>query len=155
MTNPARVAPDAAAQSAAEAIALELAARDLYDAAIAAGAADPLWGALREQHESYAQRLAGLIGTQASGADADLVGQLGATFGVADPAAAAFELENTLAAGHVTRLGEVGDTDIVSALASIITAESRHAVVAGRLAGENDPDALFVNPLTPSIEAGA
>jgi hypothetical protein len=154
MTNPARVAPDADAQSAAEAIAIELAARDLYYAAIAAGAADPLWGALREQHESYAQRLAGLIGAPANGADADLFGELEGAFGVADPAAAAVELENTLVAGHVTRLGELTGTDIVSALASIVASESRHAVVAGRLAGETDPEVLFVNPLT-SIEASA
>jgi Asp/Glu/hydantoin racemase len=155
MTNPVRVAPDADAQSAAEAIAIELAARDLYDAAIAAGASDPLWEALREQHESYAQRLAGLIGATAAGADADMFGELEGTFGVADPAAAAVELENTLVAGHVARLGEVSGTELVSALASIVAAESRHAVVTGRLAGETDPEFLFVNPLTPSIEAGA
>jgi hypothetical protein len=155
MTNPVRVAPDADAQSAAEAIAIELAARDLYDAAIAAGAADPLWGALREQHESYAQRLAGLVGASATGADADLFGELASTFGVADPATAATELENTLVAGHIARLADVSGTDIVSALASIIASESRHAVVAARLAGQTDPEALFVNPLTPSTEASA
>lgn len=39
---------------AAFAISLELAARDLYDAAIAADSTGDLWGVLREQHEAYA-----------------------------------------------------------------------------------------------------
>lgn len=158
MTNPAQaVTPDADAQSAATAIGLELAARDLYDMALAAGATDPVWGALREQHESYAQRLAGIVGLSANTADADLVGELEAAFAVADPSEAAIELENALAAGNTTLLTEVsGDTstgaELATAFASIVIAEARQATVLALLAGETDPEVLYVNPTT---EAGS
>lgn len=154
MTQPAQAVPlDADAQSAADAVALELAARDLYDAAIAAGADDPLWGTLREQHESYAQRLAGIVGISASNdsADAELTSSLGEGFAAADPSEAAIELENTLAAGHTTRLSEVTGEALATALASIITAEARQATVVALLSGVTDIDALYVNP----SEAGA
>ena len=44
---------------------LELTARDLYDAAIAAGATGAIWEAMSEQHEAYAQSIAGLTGLSA------------------------------------------------------------------------------------------
>lgn len=147
MTHPAQAADqDADAQSAAEAIALELAARDLYDMALDAGANDPLWAALREQHESYAQRLAGIVGQSANAADSDMVADLKADFAVADPSAAAIELENTLAAGHTTRLSEVTGEAMAAALASIVTAESRQATVVALLSGVTDAAALYENP---------
>ena len=153
MTHPAQaVAPDADAQSATEAIALELAARDLYDMALGAGADDPLWAALREQHESYAQRLAGIVGQSASAADTDLVASHEADFATSDPSTVAIELENTLAAGHPTRLGEVTGEALAAALASIVTAESRQATVIALLSGVTDAAALYENP---SSEADA
>src|SRR5690606_32499767 len=102
MTYPAQAeSPDSDAQLAAEAIGFELAAADLYDAAVSAGA-DDLWATLREQHESFAERLSGLIGTAARGASADFAAGFQAGFDAADPAVAA-ELENTLAAQYVAR----------------------------------------------------
>lgn len=152
MTHPAQaVTPDADAQSVAEAIALELAARDLYDVAIGAGADDPIWQALREQHESYAQRLAGVVGLSADTADADLVDRLGGGFAGSAPAESAAALENELAAGHTERLPAVTGGELASAIASIITAEARQATVLAVWAGETDPDVLFVNPTS---EAG-
>jgi hypothetical protein len=158
MTHPAQaVAPDTDAPSAATAIGRELAARDLYDMAIAAGAGDAIWGALREQHESYAQRLAGIAGVSANTADADMVGELEAGFGAADPSAAAIELENALAAEHTALLSGIAgatpsEIEMASALASIVTAEARQATVLALIAGESDPEVLYVNPTS---EAGA
>ena len=152
MTHPAQaVTPDADAQSVAEAIALELAARDLYDAAIESGADDPIWHALREQHESYAQRLAGIVGQSASTADTDLFDELRGTFAASDPSEAAAALENSLAAGHTERLAAVTSGDLSGAIASIITAEARQATVLALLAGETDPTVLYANPTS---EAG-
>ncbi|MDW3213437.1 MAG: ferritin-like domain-containing protein [Ilumatobacteraceae bacterium] len=129
------------------AIALELAARDLYDSAIAAGADDEIWTAMREQHESYAQRLAGITGISATTRDQESFDQLGDGFATSDPAAAAFDLENTLAATHLELLGQVADVDIAKAMASFVAIESRHATVLATLSGQADDfDALFVNP---------
>lgn len=158
MTHPAQaVAPDADAQSAATAIGLELAARDLYKKAIDAGASDEIWDALRKQHEAYAQRLAGAIGESADTADADLVAELESAFAVSDPSEPAIQLENTLAAGHTTRLSELAggtplSAELASTYAAIVTAEARQATVLALLAGETDPEVLYVNPTS---EAGA
>lgn len=155
MTTPAQAdSPDA--RLAGEAIAVELAARDLYEAAIAAGASGDVWAALRDQHQSFGQRLAGLIGVSANTVDADLVDELTSQFAVADPAEAAAELENRLAAEHAERLAEVSNAQVVTALASIVASESRHAVVAAQQAGITDPDQLYVNPNSPTTaEANA
>ncbi|HWL44137.1 MAG TPA: hypothetical protein VNQ73_14445 [Ilumatobacter sp.] len=158
MTTPAQaVTPDSDAQSAAEAVALELAARDLYDTAIEAGADAPIWATLREQHESYAQRLAGIVGVSANTPDADLLAGLSESFAVTNPGEAAVELENSLVAGHTGRLAAIaggtstGDA-LASAFASIVTAEARQATVVALLSGVTDAAALYVNP---SSEAGA
>ena len=129
------------------AIALELAARDLYDAAIAAGAGADVWTAMREQHESYAQRLAGITGISATISDQATIDQLADGFGSSDPAAAAFDLENDIAATHLELLGQVDDLGIAMAMASFVAMESRHATVLATLSGQGDDfDALFVNP---------
>jgi hypothetical protein len=133
--------------TAESAIALELAARDLYDTAIAAGADGDIWTALREQHESYAQRLAGIVGVPAETRDDAMFDQLGIGFDTSDPAAAAFDLENDIAATHIGLLGQVDDLGIAEAMASFVSMQSRHATVLATLAGRSDDfDALFVNP---------
>ena len=133
--------------TADSAIALELAARDLYDSAIAAGADDDVWAAMREQHESYAQRLAGITGISATLPDQATFDQLSGDFATTNPAAVAFDLENTLAATHVGLMGQVEDLGIANAMASFVAMESRHATVLATLSGQGDDfDALFVNP---------
>lgn len=133
--------------TADSAIALELAARDLYDSAIAAGADDDVWAAMREQHESYAQRLAGITGISATLRDQATFDQLSGDFATGDPAAIALDLENTLAATHLQLLGQVEDLGIANAMASFVAMESRHATVLAALSGQGDDfDALFVNP---------
>jgi hypothetical protein len=146
---------DSDVATATFAISLELAARDLYDAAIAAGATDTLWTVMREQHEAYAQRLAGITGVPASGRNDEVYDELAAAFDTDRPASAAFELENVAAATHTELVGAVDDVDIAAALASFVSIESRHATVLASLTGNGDDfDALFLNAataLTPGV----
>jgi hypothetical protein len=132
---------------AGSAIALELAARDLYDSAIGAGADEEIWTAMREQHEAYAQLLAGIAGISLLSRDEATFAELGDGFATSDPAAAAFDLENVVAATHLELLGQVVDIGIATAMASFVAIESRHATVLATLSGQTDDfDALFVNP---------
>lgn len=130
------------------AIALELTARDLYDAAIDAGASDDLWQVMREQHEAYATQLAGLSGISANARDDATYDALEADFAGGDPSSAAFGLENTAAATHTELLGQVADPRIASAMASFAAIESRHATVLAQLSGQDDLDSLFLNSAT-------
>ena len=136
------------------AISLELTARDLYDAAIAAGAEGQVWDVMREQHESYAQRLAGIAGVSSDTRDDEVFDALVGGFQGAT-SAAAFELENVAAATHTELLGVVTDENAAKAMAAIIAIESRHATVLAGLAGLGDDlDALFLNAATAlSLEA--
>lgn len=135
---------------AGSAIALELAARDLYDSAIAAGADDEIWTAMREQHEAYAQLLAGISGISTMSRDDATFDELGGGFDTGDPAAAGLDLENVVAATHLELLGQVDDADLAGAMASFVAIESRHATVLATISGQGDDfDALFVNPATP------
>ncbi len=127
------------------AIAYELAARDLYDAAIAAGSSDELWHVLREQHESYAQRVSGLVGKPARVSSTALFDSLSGAFSASEPVAAAMELENTLAATHTEWLAIVTSPNMAIAMASIAALESRHAAVLGIRSGITGGDELFVN----------
>lgn len=136
------------------AIGLELTARDLYDTAIAAGADDEIWALMREQHESYAQRLAGITGISADQRNDAVFDALAEAFDTGDPSAAAFELENIAAATHVDLLELVDDADIAAAMASIVSMESRHATVLALLDGNDDLDALFLNTATALAPEG-
>lgn len=136
---------------AAFAIALELTARDLYDAAIAAGSSDEVWGVMREQHESYATRIAGLAGLSANTRNEEIYAELEDGFSTSDPTAAAQELENTAAATHIALLGQIETVTFAEIAAAIGAMESRHSTVLGLIAGESG-DTLFVNPATP-VEA--
>ena len=131
------------------AISLEITARDLYDASIAAGADDQVWSVMREQHESYAQRLSGIAGIPADARSDSVYDALEADFANSDPADAAFDLENVAAATHVELLADVDDSEVVAAIASIAAMESRHATVFADMSGRGgDLDALFLNTAT-------
>ncbi len=127
------------------AIGYELAARDLYDAAIAAGASDELWYVMREQHESYAQRVSGIVGVSANRPDVALFESLSGQFADSGPVEVARNLENTLSATHTAWLAVAVDLDIASAMASIAAMEARHAAVLGLQAGMALDDELFTN----------
>ncbi|NNE12924.1 MAG: hypothetical protein HKN41_11855 [Ilumatobacter sp.] len=138
------------------AIGLELTARDLYDAAIAGGADEPLWRLMREQHEGYAHRLAGITGLSAAERDDATFEALRGGFEASDPTDAALDLENTAAATHTSLVGEVTDAEIAAAMASFVTMESRHAAVLTLRAGRGDDfDALFLNSATPLSPEGS
>lgn len=152
MTSPAQAdTTDSDASLASEAIGLELAAAALYDAAVQAGADGPLWSTFREQHESFAERLAGIVGQRTEGRDSDFAASFESGFRSADPAAAA-ELENTLAAFYADRLGAASDSvrgrSLAGAMASILASASRQAVLMSGLAGVTDLEALYVNPIS-------
>ncbi len=104
---------------------------------------------MREQHEAYAQRLAGISGISATLRDDATFDQLSDAFATSDPATAAFELENVAAATHIELLGAVADVGIATAMASFVSMESRHATVLATLSGQGDDlDALFLNSAT-------
>lgn len=129
------------------AISLELTARDLYDAAMDAGASGQVWEVFREQHESYAQRLAGIAGTPADTRNEALFDEHVGGF-KGSTGAAAFDLENVVAATHTELLGIVTDDNVAKALAAMIAIESRHATVLATLAKNGDFDAMFLNTAT-------
>ncbi len=152
-TRPVTAAPSGLSDSdlaiAGFAMALELTARDLYAAAIGAGADDEVWAVMRKQHEAYAQLLAGITGQSARLRDDAAYGQFADAFATSDPSDAAFELENLAAATHTELLSSVEDIDIARAMASFVSIESRHAVVLAALSGRGDDlDALFSNTAT-------
>jgi rubrerythrin len=139
------------------AIGIELAARDLYQAAIDAGASGTAWPIFVGQHSSYGQRLAGLIGASANTVDTALFEERKAAFTGDRPANAAFDLENTLIATHASLLGLITDNRVADAMASIASMESHHAAYFAERSGRGENfDALFINnaaPLTPAADS--
>ncbi|MEY2958326.1 MAG: hypothetical protein RLZZ01_894 [Actinomycetota bacterium] len=136
---------DADKRLAAFAIALELTARDLYDEAIAAGSTSDAWSIMREQHEAYATRLAGLAGLSANTRDDAVFDSLQGAFATVDPVDAAQDLENVAAATHIGLLDSIQATSMASIVSAIAAMESRHSTVLGLIAGKTGSD-LFTNP---------
>lgn len=129
----------------------ELAARDLYDAAIAAASwtdeQATLMVTLRESHESYAQSLGAMLGVKATGvASADVTAAHEAGMTSADAAAvlaAAHELEDFLVTAHLGFLAQLVAVDGAALVASILMAEGRHGTALADLAGSTDLAALL------------
>jgi hypothetical protein len=135
------------------AMGLELTARDLYDLAGAAGADPVVTLAMREQHESYAQALAGISGGSASTRNEAVFSQFRSGFSSADTSAVArvaYDLESAAVATHTELLGLLSEASSARLIASIISVEARHCAVLADLAGlGNDLDALLVNTADP------
>ncbi len=142
---------------------LELAARDLYQTAIDAGADDGagVLATLRANHAGYANAISGLIGAAAPQARNDLVyDQFSADFetdDVASVAAAGYALESGAVATNLDALGVLEGADGATVVASILIVESRHAAVLADLGGQSDDlDAVLVNTATPfPVESGS
>jgi hypothetical protein len=142
---------------------LELAARDLYQAAIDAGADDGagVLATLRANHAGYANAISGLIGGAAPQARNDVIfDQYRADFetdDVAAVAAAGYDLESGAVATHLDALGELEGTSGATAVASVLIVESRHAAVLADLGGQGDDlDTVLVNTATPfPVEGGS
>ena len=136
------------------AIGVELAARDLYQAAIDAGATGTAWAILANQHAQYAQRVAGLTGISANTADQAVYEARVANFQGDRPANAAYDLENTLVATHAALLAQITSANAANVLASVVTMESRHAAYLAERSGRGKNfDALFTCTGTPLVRA--
>lgn len=142
-TTPAPKRPTAAdIELLAVAQTIELAIRDLYDAALAAnsfeGATAEAVTAIREAHEAYAQSISGLIGADAPGIRSDkLYNAQRSNFSgsAAAVAQAAADLENVACATHIDILGSLIGVDATGLIASILVVEARHATVLNIIAG--------------------
>ena len=133
---------------------LELTARDLYDAAMAAGATGAVWEAMSEQHEAYAQSIAGLTGLSADSRNDEVYDALVGSFSSSAAAEAAYDLESAAAVTHIEVLGLLTHRPASQLVASIIAAESRHCVVLADLTGRGtDLTALLVNTASPILPA--
>jgi hypothetical protein len=135
---------------------LELSIRDLYDAAIAAGADPDVFATLAYNHRAYGQSIAGATGVSANERDEQLFSSLEADFATSDTeavAAAAYDLESRAVATYTELLPELLDVGSAKLMASIVATEARHCTVLAVLAGRGDElDALLENtaePITP------
>lgn len=137
----------------------ELAAKSLYDAALTGELGETTIAALthvRDAHQAFGQALSAEIGKTAPGTpdqailDASIEAFSGTRSSVV---AAGFDLENILVATHTDVIGLLTGIDGARLIGSIITAEARHALVLGDLAGRTELDELLVNnavALTPA-----
>ena len=134
---------------------LELTARDLYEAAVAAGADDPVFGVLADQHEAYAQGIAAFIGEPAKLRDDAMYDELQASFAVSDQTAVAtvgYDLESTAVATHTEFLAQLTNIDGAKLIASVLAMEARHCVVLADMSGRGDDlDVLLVNTADPIL----
>lgn len=142
----------------AEALGLELAARDLYRAQLAANSSSDLAvaaGIMAENHEAYAQAIAGITGLSASDdvRNNDVFDSLSDDFSGSGFAAAAHGLEQTAVSTHTALLGEYESADAIALTASILITEARHATVLAAVLGVDDYDILFGND-QPALALG-
>jgi hypothetical protein len=134
---------------------LELAARDLYKAAITAGATDPVFGVLADQHEAYAQGIASFIGEPANARDDAVYDEREASFTAFDleaVATAGYDLESAAVATHTELLARLENIDGAKLIASALAMEARHCVVLADLSGRGDDlNVLLVNTSDPIL----
>lgn len=133
----------------------ELAARDLYQAAVSAGSGGthtPSVAALAAHHDAASQAISALIGRDAPQARLDEVFDAYESRFSGDTdtfALAAHELENTLLTTHLSLLEALEGTDGAALVASVVIAEARHVSAAAAMAGLSpvaDIDAFLVTP---------
>jgi hypothetical protein len=138
---------------------LELAIRDLYDAALEAGAPADLFGVIRENHEAYGQGIAGLTGNSASERNEELYSSLESDFASSDATAvaqAAYDLESVAVATHTELLGLLESSSASKLVAAVIAIESRHCTVLADASGNGDDlGALLDNDAQPVLPASA
>jgi hypothetical protein len=141
---------------------IELAATNLYQASLDAGAKDDLVKMLVANHRGYADLIRGILGTRSIGIpDTSLYDERLSKFQVADLEALAppaYDLESALVATHTDLLAKLEGTDGAADIASILIVEARQAVVLADAAGKGgDFDALFDDTaiaLTPPTSGG-
>ena len=136
----------------------ELAAKDLYAAAVAAGVEGEAFAVMAQNHQAFASILRGILGVRGALARSDDVyDTYGADFTTSDATAvaeAAYELENTAVATHTELIGGLEGIDGAKVIASILVVEARQAAVLADILGRGDDyEALFENDaeaLTPT-----
>jgi rubrerythrin len=134
---------------------VELAARDLYELALAGGGYGedlaPVMAAMSQHHRSYAQAISGLLGPDANGQPNEgVLGQFRTRFSNPSSAiSAAARLEDTAVATHTELLGTLEGTDGAALIASILVVEARHATVLATAAGVTDLNQLLTTTSTP------
>ena len=135
----------------AQVIAFENAASELYLARLSAGVPDELESVvstMAENHQAYAQAIAGKTGLSAQDLNAPAIfDQFEADFtgSEADFFAAAHQLEQTAVATHTALLNDYESDDAIRITLSILVIEARHATVLADLLGVTDLDVLFGN----------
>jgi len=134
---------------------LELAARDLYAAAGTAGADDPLFGVLSDQHEAFAQGIASFVGEPADTRDDAVYDERESAFATSDRTAVAtagYDLESAAVATHTELLGRLENVDGAKMIASTLAMEARHCVVLADMSGRGDDlNVLLVNTADPIL----
>lgn len=130
-------------------IGLELAASDLYRAALE-GASDDMAvaiGILSDNHRAYAQSIAGATGSPAGQADEEIVSANIDDFTGSNDEflAAAHELEQTAVSTHTSLISQYESSHAIELTASIAVIEARHATVLAEMLGVDDLDVLFGN----------
>ena len=130
---------------------IELAARNLYDVALATNQFDDneraVLATIRESHEAYATSLSGELGRNAPQEINPIFDDLKSSFG-GDKASvldAAYGIESTAVATHTEILSQLQGTDGASLVASILIVEARHGTVLASLNGSKDLDKLLVD----------
>ena len=146
----------------ASAQAAALATRDLYQAAVAAGATGDhtaTFVSLAAHHDAYAQAISSLIGRAAPQArDDELFSANKSDFesDATTAALAAHTLENSLVAAHTELIGQLEGTEGAALIASMVVIEARHVVALAAIAGKSaidDTDLFLVTPEAASADA--
>ncbi|MEP6295798.1 MAG: ferritin-like domain-containing protein, partial [Ilumatobacter sp.] len=143
------VPTDADVALLSQVIGLELAASELYRLKLESADGDlaVAVGIMAENHQAYAQAVAGATGLSAQSANESLVDASRAGFEGSDDEffAAAHAFEQTAAATHTALMGQYESDDAIALTASIALTEVRHATVLADLLGVSDLDVLFGN----------
>jgi len=130
-------------------LAAELATRDLYQAALEAGADALVAEAMALQHRAYADAISGATGLSANRPSGALFDEWSARLVTSDTAAmasAAAELESSLVATYQELVGVLDDGNWVRVISSIAMMEARHGVVLATVAGDADDLASTLDP---------
>ena len=140
-----------------------LAVRDLYQAAVGAGAGGEHVACLvsiAAHHDAYAQTISSLIGRAAPQArDSELFSANQGYFSdghVVGVALAAHTLENNLVAAHTNLVGMLEGTEGAALIASMVITEARHVVALAAIAGKSpiaNTDLFLVTPEAAQADA--
>ena len=132
-----------------QAMAMELAAVDLYLARLETGD-DPedlalVIGVMAENHQAYAQAIAGAAGLSSNGERNDALFEAQVQGFVDDFAASAHAFEQSAVATHSALVDQYESIDAISLTVSILIIEARQATVLADVLGVDDLDVIFGN----------